>query len=33
MSIGFIVWYGGQGILEDGDITVGELIAFIFLYI
>ena len=29
MSIGFIVWYGGQGILEGKDITVGELIAFI----
>ena len=28
-SIGLIVWYGGQGILEGKDITVGELIAFI----
>ena len=29
MSIGLIVWYGGQGILSGKDITVGELIAFI----
>ena len=29
VSIGLIVWYGGQGILEGKDITVGELIAFI----
>ena len=29
MSIGLIVWYGGYGILEGKDITVGELIAFI----
>ena len=29
MSIGLIVWYGGQGILDGKDITVGELIAFI----
>ena len=29
MSIGLIVWYGGQGILEGKDITIGELIAFI----
>jgi len=29
MSIGLIVWYGGHGILEGKDITVGELIAFI----
>ena len=28
-SIGLIVWYGGQGILDGKDITVGELIAFI----
>ena len=29
ISIGLIVWYGGYGILEGKDITVGELIAFI----
>jgi len=29
ISIGLIVWYGGQGILDGKDITVGELIAFI----
>ena len=29
MSIGLIVWYGGQGILLGKDITIGELIAFI----
>ena len=29
ISVGLIVWYGGQGILDDKDITVGELIAFI----
>ena len=29
ISIGLIVWYGGQGILSGKDITVGELIAFI----
>ena len=29
MSIGLIVWYGGQGIIEGKDITIGELIAFI----
>ena len=29
MSIGLIVWYGGQGILSGKEITVGELIAFI----
>jgi len=29
MSIGLIVWFGGQGILSGKDITVGELIAFI----
>ena len=29
MSIGLIVWYGGQAILSGKDITVGELIAFI----
>ena len=29
VSIGLIVWYGGQGILSGKDITIGELIAFI----
>ena len=29
ISIGLIVWYGGHGILEGKEITVGELIAFI----
>ena len=29
ISVGLIVWYGGQGILDGKDITVGELIAFI----
>ena len=29
ISIGLIVWYGGQGILLEKDITIGELIAFI----
>ena len=29
VSIGLVVWYGGKGILEGADITVGELIAFI----
>jgi ATP-binding cassette subfamily B protein len=29
VSIGLIVWYGSQGILDGKDITVGELIAFI----
>jgi ABC-type multidrug transport system fused ATPase/permease subunit len=29
ISIGLIVWYGGHGILEGKDITIGELIAFI----
>ena len=29
VSIGLIVWYGGHGILDGKDITVGELIAFI----
>jgi ATP-binding cassette subfamily B protein len=28
-SIGLIVWYGGHGILDGKNITVGELIAFI----
>ena len=33
VSIGLIVWYGGQGILEGKDITIGELVAFIlFIY-
>ena len=29
MSIGLIVWYGGESILSGKDVTVGELIAFI----
>jgi len=29
MSIGLIVWYGGQGIVDGKDITIGELVAFI----
>ncbi len=29
VSIGLIVWYGGKGILDGKNITVGELIAFI----
>ena len=29
ISVGLIVWYGGKGILDSKDITVGELIAFI----
>ena len=29
ISIGLIVWYGGEGILSEKDITIGELIAFI----
>tara|TARA_B100001758_G_C18402578_1_gene609927 strand:- start:907 stop:2670 length:1764 start_codon:yes stop_codon:yes gene_type:complete len=29
MSIGLIVWYGGESILSGKEITVGELIAFI----
>ena len=29
VSIGLIVWYGGQAILDGKNITVGELIAFI----
>ena len=29
ISIGLIIWYGGEGILDGKDITVGELIAFI----
>ena len=29
ISIGLIVWYGGQDILSAKDITIGELIAFI----
>ena len=33
VSIGLIVWYGGQAILDGKNITVGELIAFIlFIY-
>ena len=29
VSIGLVVWYGSQGIIDGNDITVGELIAFI----
>ncbi len=29
MSVGLIVWYGGQGIVDGKDITIGELVAFI----
>lgn len=29
MSIGLIVWYGGESILSGKDVTLGELIAFI----
>ena len=29
ISIGLIVWFGGQGILSGKEITIGELIAFI----
>ena len=29
ISVGLIVWYGSQGIIDGKDITVGELIAFI----
>jgi len=29
MSIGLIIWYGGESILSGKDVTVGELIAFI----
>ena len=29
MSIGLIVWYGGESILSGKDITLGELVAFI----
>ncbi|MBE50992.1 MAG: antibiotic ABC transporter ATP-binding protein [Flavobacteriales bacterium] len=32
LSIGIIIWYGGVAILEQKDVTLGELIAFI-LYI
>ena len=28
-SIGLIVWYGGQNILTENTITLGEIIAFI----
>ena len=31
ISIGLVVWYGGEGILSEKDITIGELIAFILL--
>ena len=29
VSIGLVVWYGGEGILSGKDITIGEIIAFI----
>ena len=29
VSIGLVIWYGGEGILDGKDITLGELIAFI----
>jgi ATP-binding cassette subfamily B protein len=29
ISIGLVVWYGGEGILSGKDITIGEIIAFI----
>ena len=32
LSIGLIIWYGGEAIISGSDITLGELIAFI-LYI
>lgn len=32
LSIGLIIWYGGEAIISGNDITLGELIAFI-LYI
>jgi ATP-binding cassette subfamily B protein len=31
VSIGLIVWYGGEGILSGKNITIGEIIAFILL--
>ena len=32
LSIGMIIWYGGEAIVSDKDVTLGELVAFI-LYI
>ena len=29
VSIGLVVWYGGEGIIMGKDITIGEIIAFI----
>ena len=29
ISIGLVVWYGGEGIISGKDITIGEIIAFI----
>ncbi len=29
VSIGLVVWYGGEGIIKEKDITIGEIIAFI----
>ena len=29
VSIGLVVWYGGEGIISGKDITIGEIIAFI----
>ena len=29
VSIGLVVWYGGEGIIQGKDITIGEIIAFI----
>ena len=29
VSIGLVVWYGGEGIIKGKDITLGEIIAFI----
>jgi len=29
VSIGLVVWYGGEGIIKGKDITIGEIIAFI----
>ncbi|MDG2138853.1 MAG: ABC transporter ATP-binding protein [Flavobacteriales bacterium] len=31
VSIGLIIWYGGEGILSGKNITIGEIIAFILL--
>ena len=32
LSVGLIIWYGGEAIISGNDVTLGELIAFI-LYI